>query len=163
MGYTTEFIGQFDITPTLTEPHRIYLEAFQETRRMQRNAKAAEQLPDPQRLAVGLPIGVEGGYFVGGGGSFGQDGDDSILDYNDSPQNQPGLWCKWIPDKTGAHLKWSGAEKFYYYEEWLRYLIEHFLQPWGYVLNGDVEWEGEGQGDTGTLVVTNNQVKIKYG
>ena len=35
-------------------------------------------------------------------------------------------------------------EKFYYYVEWLRYLIDNILAPRGYILNGDVEYCEDG-------------------
>jgi hypothetical protein len=49
-------------------------------------------------------------------------------------------------------------EKFYYYTEWLQYLCDHFLAPWGYVLNGEVTWEGEDHSDVGLLKVVDNKV-----
>ena len=38
-------------------------------------------------------------------------------------------------------------ERFIHPTEWIAYLIEHFIVRWGYVLNGDVEWDGEGNSD----------------
>lgn len=131
MGYTTDFEGSFKITPTLKEDHKLYLSTFSETRRMQRDSAICETFQDPIRLAVALPIGVEGEFTVFGGGFYGQDEDDSILNYNKSPETQPGLWCKWVPNEDGTHLEWNGAEKFYAYIEWLNYLHSNFLEPWG--------------------------------
>ncbi len=51
------------------------------------------------------------------------------------------------------------GEKFYHYTEWLEYIIEHFLKPWGYVLNGSVEWRGEDDADLGVIYVHQNRVK----
>lgn len=31
----------------------------------------------------------------------------------------PGIWCQWIINSNNK-LEWNGAEKFYYYVEWLR-------------------------------------------
>ena len=42
---------------------------------------------------------------------------------------QPGLWCGWSPGWVGNCLTHDGIEKFYQPVEWLRYLIQHFLQP----------------------------------
>jgi hypothetical protein len=55
---------------------------------------------------------------------------------------------------------WNGAEKFYYYVKWLEYLIEHFLAPWGYVLNGTVTWQGEEGEDQGTITLADNDVTV---
>lgn len=57
-----------------------------------------------------------------------------------------------------SKLIWNGMEKFYNYEEWLRYLIEHFFDPWGYVLNGSVDWQGEDSDDKGELKIADNRV-----
>jgi hypothetical protein len=90
---------------------------------------------------VGLPPGAEGAYFVGHDPhSVGSPFDPSILDANAPPSGQPGLWCQWIPTDDGRALTWSGGEKFTSPVEWLQYLIDHFLEPWGYRLNGVVEW-----------------------
>ena len=42
-------------------------------------------------------------------------------------------------------------------------LIEKFLKPWGYTLNGQVEWSGEESGDLGLLVVKDNVVSTRIG
>jgi hypothetical protein len=42
---------------------------------------------------------------------------------------------------------------------WLRLLVEHFLAPKGYVLNGEVLWEGDGFDDSGCIYVKDNQVE----
>lgn len=66
MGYSTDFEGSFKITPALKDEHKQYLLAFSDTRRMQRNPIRCELMPDPIRLAAGLPVGVEGEYTVFG-------------------------------------------------------------------------------------------------
>jgi hypothetical protein len=158
MGYTTDFHGEFFLNKPLSKAHREYLDAFASTRRMRRKNEIVEKMDDPKRKAVGLNVGVSGGYFVGGPGHYGQDRDDSIIDYNQPPIGQPGLWCQWIANSDGTAIVWDGGEKFYNYIEWIEYLIKHFLAPWGYVLNGAVEWRGEDWNDTGTIVIQDNQV-----
>ena len=90
---------------------------------MKRKAEVAITMPDPIRQAAGLPIGDEAAYFVGGKGDFGQDHDNSIVDYNEPPTGQPGLWCQWIIEDN--EIIWDGGEKFYNYIEWIEYLIEN--------------------------------------
>lgn len=159
MGYNTDFAGKFDLDRPLAPEHAAYLRKFNQTRRMRRNAEITDTRPDPLRLAVGLPVGEEGGYFVGTDGSMGQEfGAADILDYNVAPVGQPELWCNWTPNDTGTAIEWDGGEKFYGYIPWIKYLIRHFLEPWGYVLNGEVEWWGEEQGDTGTIMIEDNSV-----
>lgn len=161
MGYTTDFNGFFTLDRPLTHEHGEYLAAFAETRRMRRDAKIAETLPDPRRIITGLPIGPEGAYFIGGGGYAGQDRDGSILDFNFPPAGQPGLWCQWVPSGDNARIQWDGGEKFYDYVEWLQYLLDNFLIPWGYTLNGDVSFQGEDDDDRGVIMVRNNQVLVQ--
>lgn len=162
MGYTTDFEGEFQVTPTLKPAHHAYLKAFGNTRRMARDAALAQTLPDPIREAAGLPIGPQGAFFVGGAGFSGQDQDISIVKHNDPADSQPGLWCQWVPGDSGDTIEWDENEKFYYYIEWLRYLITNFLKPWGYKLNGVVSWEGEGSHDTGEITVKDNVVSTGY-
>jgi hypothetical protein len=106
----------------------------------------------------GLSLGTEGEFYCGEGGA-GQLHEDSIIEYNRPPSTQPGLWCQWVPTKDDKGLEWDGNEKFYAYTEWLTYIVENFLKPWGYVLNGTVKWQGEDSSDKGRLVVENNVVK----
>jgi hypothetical protein len=42
---------------------------------------------------------------------------------------------------------------------WLKLVVEHYLAPRGYVLNGEVTWEGEDRDDSGTIFVKDNQVE----
>jgi hypothetical protein len=68
------------------------------------------------------------------------------------------LWCKWAPSEDHTAILWDEGEKFYDYIEWLEYLIQHFLVPWGYVVNGEVHWVGEDDLDRGTITVRHNVV-----
>lgn len=163
MGYTTDFTGKFNLDKPLTPQHCAYLEAFAQTRRMQRNAEATATMLDPIREVVGLPIGEQGGYFVGSPRDYGTDHTPDVTNYNNPPAGQPGLWCQWTPTEDGTAIEWDQGEKFYDYVEWLEYLIEHFLKPWGYVLNGAVDWQGEERGDIGRILIVNNAVSTKAG
>lgn len=160
MGYTTYFTGQFSVTPTLKPEHAKYLRALAETRRMSRDAKIAETFADPIRLAVNLPIGDEGAYYVG---SFGQDmgqvRDASIVNYNIPPSNQPSLWNHWVPTDDGNGIEQDGGEKFYEYVTWIEYIVSHFLRAWGYTLSGHVSWQGEDSDDRGIIYAKENQVE----
>lgn len=142
----------------LKKEHHAYLTKFSDTERMQRDPSIAETLGDAERAAVGLPIGPEGAFFVGATGYKGQDEDASVVDASSPPTGQPGLWCDWAPNEDGTAIQWNGAEKFYYYLEWIQYLIDHFLGPWGYLLNGEVNWQGEEESDRGVITITDNLV-----
>jgi hypothetical protein len=163
MGYTTDFSGRFELNKPLTAEHAEYLTTFSQTRRMKRNAVEAALLEDPVRAKVDLPVGNEGEYFVGGTGSFGQGDDNSVENHNYPPTTQPGLWCQWVPSGDGKGIEWDGSEKFYNYTEWLEYIVQNFLGPWGYKLNGEVNWYGEDPSDVGILVVEDNCVGSRVG
>lgn len=161
MGYTTDFSGSFDLNKPLSKEHKAFLEKFAQTRRMERKQTVASKMEDPVRIDAGLPIGKEGAYFVGGKEDFGQGQDDSIVNYNTPPSGQPSLWCQWTPNENGTAIEWDGGEKFYEYVDWIEYLINNFLKPWGYILNGEVEWFGEDRDDRGMIIVVNNDVTTK--
>lgn len=73
----------------------------------------------------------------------------------------PSFWCQWMPSEDGNSIEWDGGEKFYEYTAWLKYIIDHFLEPKGYVLNGKVKWQGEEMDDRGELTVVDNVVTEK--
>ncbi len=144
MGYTTDFSGRFELNKELTPKMAQYLKMFNETRRM---GRVTDEV-----------FGVQGEFFVFGGGDFGQNRDENVIDFNTPPSTQPGLWCQWTPSDDNMCIEWDGGEKFYYYSDWLVYLIHKVLAPNGYVLNGVVTWQGEEIGDVGEIIVENNRV-----
>ncbi len=162
MGYTTYFDGAFQFDKPVTEELKNYINKFCETRRMMRdNDKIKECFPNWKELCFNGELGENGAYFIGGSGIFGQNVDNSVIDSNYAG-SQPGLWCQWIINDDNE-LVWDEGEKFYYYVEWLDYLIEHFFAPSGYILNGTVFYEGEDSDDFGKIIVTDNVVKVAYG
>jgi len=169
MGYTTYFDGEFELDKPLTQKQGDYLRQFNSIRHMMRDAVEAGKSPDLIREAVGLPIGVQGCYFVGEGGVYGQcdypfnKKPNGIQNYNRPPQGQPGLWCQWTVSPDNKFIEWDEGEKFYCYSEWLDYIIQNFLKPWGRKLNGEVTWRGEGEGDIGIIIVEDNVMSTKLG
>ncbi|MEG4307349.1 hypothetical protein [Microcoleus sp. D3_18a_C4] len=156
MGYTTIFDGIFHLNKRLLDSEAIYLLEFSRTRRMKRNPAILQSIPDSAREAVGLPVGEEGCYFVNE--KWDEDSEVSVVNYNRPPKTQPGLWCQWIPTADGGGIQWNGMEKFYDYVEWLQYIINNFIEPWGYVLRGEVNWQGEREEDVGMIWVENNVI-----
>jgi hypothetical protein len=136
------------------------------------HVKLTKMIVDWKTLDPAEVYGVNGEYYVGDNEKLG------VYDYNCAPgqkeifgkvnkDGQPGLWCKWCINEDGE-LEWDGNEKFYDYVEWLQYLINHFFNEWGVLLNGEILWEGEDSNDRGKIVVTNSVVEtyemdeIKY-
>ena len=153
VGYTTEFEGQVKIQPKLHPKIKEFLKKLAETRRMKRNL--------PKEI-----YGIEGEFFVDGKGMMGQDHDDpTIIDYNQSPSTQPGLWVQWVVKSEGKndYIEWDGGEKFYEYVAWLEYIINRVLKPNGYTCNGKIYWRGEEFSDMGTILVKDNEVTTYSG
>lgn len=142
MGYTTEFRGIFLINRKVDDETRRILDGLVSTRRVKRNVDQAK-------------YGVEGEFYF-------EDDENGIIDYNEPPRTQPGLWCQWelIGDDDYDGISWDGGEKFYNYIEWITYIIESVIRPRCYSLNGKVEWRGEDWEDTGTILIENNNITI---
>lgn len=182
MGYSTKFKGQITITPPLNPEEVRYLKGFNETRRMNR--------------ALG-PYFTDTVISENPLDNHGQKRRDDIIDYNNpfpgDEHNlpQPGLWCGWTPTEDGTALVWDRVEKFYYSEEWMRYLIRTFLtqdaivhcamepgsdifdtgwiQPpefayfGDHTLEGVIEAQGEDYADRWDLIVSENEVsKVEH-
>jgi len=163
MGYHTDFSGEFSVTPGLKPEHKTYLEHFSRSRRVKRNPKLTKDIEESNkntiRLDAGLPLGKDSGYYVDIE-NFGQNQTNDITDYNTPPAGQPELWCQWIPTEDGTAIEWDQGENFYNYVDWIEYLIKHFLEPWGYKLNGKVKWIGSNTDDFGTISIKDNAVTI---
>ena len=108
MGYSTEFVGHVEIDPPLGGAEQRFLKRFAASRRMHRHS---------------------GPYTIGGSDERAGELNVDVIDSNEPPPGQPGLWCQWVPSCGGRCLVWDGGEKFYAPTEWLRYLIDHFLRP----------------------------------
>ena len=161
MGYTTEFQGQINIDPPLNKDEIEYLKKFAASRRM--NRRSGPYYADEEDSST-----------------FGRE-DPDIIDYNRPPDGQPGLWCDWVPTDDGVAIIWDGMEKFYNAEEWMAYIINHFLKPdaevqklvdgivvphpfvnftFDHVLNGRIDAQGEDPDDRWILIVEDNVVKV---
>jgi hypothetical protein len=164
MGYTTYFDGSLKFNKPVEDWLVEYVNKFNKTRRMKRNnEKIKELFPDWKKHCFAGNLGEEGEYFIGGLGYYGQDSDGSVLDHNVPARTQPGLWCQWVIGDNNDELMWDEGEKFYDYVEWLEYMIDNFFAPLGYVLNGDISWEGEESDDVGVIHVEDNIVDVEYG
>jgi hypothetical protein len=164
MGYDTYFSGSLKFNKEITPQLKEYINRFSDTRRMPRdNEKIKAAYPNWRELCFFGELGRKGEYFAPISKINGQESDGTVLDYNGYKESvHPGLWCQWIIDDNNE-LAWDGNEKFYEYVEWLDYLIYHFFEPLGYVLNGDITFEGEDSDDIGTIHVVDNVVDVEHG
>lgn len=155
MGYTTDFYGQIEINPPLDSEMVEYINKLASTRRMKRDSEKLMELYHGENGLNGS-YGVDGEYFVGGLGSFGQDSDESVLSTNGSPSTQPGLWLQWNITEDGKFIQWDEGEKFYNATEWMEYVISLISE--NHVCNGTIEARGEDPSDHWLLKVENNIV-----
>lgn len=151
MGYDTEFRGYVTIDPPLNTDERSYMKDFCESRRVRR--------------LDGKPYVITRNH-------------DDVESQNGPPEGQPGLWCDWRVSDDGMIIEWSGMEKFYNADQWMRYLIDHFLSPGAYaqqdtdqdlrlgnftfnhIVNGVIYAQGEDPDDKWMLSVENNAVYV---
>lgn len=168
MGYNTWFYGAFSLDKPLKAEHKAYLEAFARMPHVRWKADLLEYFPDPVREAVGLPVGIEGCYFTASQEVFDPDTWEIkhplltlgyIFGWEPNPAGIPNARCQWVPSEDGTKIE-DVAEKFRDYIPWLQFLLDHFLVPWGYALNGRVNWQGEHYRDRGTIVVDHNVITI---
>lgn len=154
MGYSTDFEGSFKFSKPLTVAQYNYLKAFADTRHQKLDIYSGEISTKEAALLkqLGLTVGFEGEFYVGAGLD--------VVDSNNPPSSQPGLWCQWIPSEDGNELHWDGNEKFNKYVEWLEYYIKNFFKRWDIKLNGKVEFWGECEGDHGFIIVKDNVVSV---
>lgn len=153
MGYSTDFTGEFVINKIIDDDTYRLLKGLATTRRMKRSGLEEE-------------LGQDGEFYFEDDGDYGQSKTPKygeIVNYNQPPTPQPGLWLGWLIQEDKQTIMWDGGEKFYYYSEWITYLIDRILKPRGYVVNGEVEWNGEDHGDFGKIEVKDNVVTVKKG
>lgn len=156
MGYDTTFNGSLTFNKKPTAQFKEYINRFSSTRRMPRDVgKIKELYPNWREYCFFGELGKMGEYFAIEENAS----DKSIIDVNGYTCSvHPSLWCCWVV--KGNKLVWNGAEKFGNYVEWLKYMITHFFNPFGYVLNGDIEFQGEDSSDHGVIHVVNNVVQM---
>lgn len=180
MGYTTTFRGRFTLNRCLKPEHKAYLRRFSEIRHEILREEMLKDYPDPLREIVGLPIGKDGMYFTGWIDPENEKEDALTEGLSDSlrpfikqgferafvqnygrpdpkPMWPPSYYCQWVPDHSSRGIEWNQGEKFSGYIQWLRFLMDHFLLPWGYALAGEVSYEGE-QGEHGRIIVKENEI-----
>lgn len=159
MGYDTEFSGSITITPALTDEQVAYLNLFHETRRMKRDNELLKEIYQGKHGLLGTDdYGPQGSYFAYDDGNMWQNNCRSILNTNWAPDGL-WLWCPWYIDEEWELVCETGRS--YDYQEWLRFMIEHFFKPWGRYLNGKVRWRGEEFDDMGSMIVKDNHLTIE--
>lgn len=86
-----------------------------------------------------------------------------ILEINEEPKTLKDKkpndgYMQWVPTESLDQIVWDENEKFYDYIPWMRWMCE-LLKSWGIAANGTLYWSGESAGDTGTILVKDNEVQ----
>ena len=71
---------------------------------------------------------------------------------------KPHSRCQWLLTPDHRQIAWDSNEKFYFWQEWLQWIIDRVLKPEGLELSGDVAYHGEEDGDSGTIEIVNGRV-----
>ena len=179
MGYSTDFGGSLSLSSPVKPELKAFLDELAGTRRMQR---------DPQKLMEiykgehGWPFaidktnpeevyGYKGEYFIGDTEEDGTIINDNLpsgmtafLEWEKGGKlKQPSLHLQWVLNDAGDELEWDGhGNPFECYVEWLEYLIEHFFEPFGVKLNGEIVWHGDDPDDKGRIIVVSNSIHLAH-
>lgn len=156
MGYTTYFVGQFNIDRPLDQETEALINGLENTRRMKRDLEVIARHENMFFKDALSKYGIDGEFYVKD--SINGECGIGIIDHNEPPSTQPSLWCQWMYDKGKQAIVWNEGEKFYFYIEWIEYLIERILKPRGYTLNGEMLWQGQSLYDTGKITISDNNV-----
>jgi hypothetical protein len=68
--------------------------------------------------------------------------------------------CDWQLQEDGETIEHNGREKFYEWLEWARFL-QALLRKRGYIMTGEVDWQGEETGDRGTMIAVDGQITTR--
>lgn len=65
-----------------------------------------------------------------------------LKQYSVNDDRTPSMYCEWIFDPHGKRLAWNTAAANYEtYIDWLKYIMDNFLIPWNYTLNGNTKYQ----------------------
>lgn len=149
-----EFRGAFKCTPPAEPSHTAYLRKFLAMKHLHRNLSQVMLVPDPLRTAAGLPLGLDGEFFVG---------DD--LRVGLPAGTKPSADCPWEPviDEANRLVGLAcrktlidDADNVQLRLEWIKYLLGNLFIPWGYVLDGVVRWHDFHDHLGGAIVLKSN-------
>ena len=157
MGYSTFFCGRFELVPALTPSqvatigelynHRHSLASSRDDEPLLRLPYEAPLMGNMSELA---PVGRSPSHATYTGCEKGMAWSGPF----------PSAYCQWTVTSDGSYLEWDGGEKFYGYELWLRFLIEHFFKPWNVAVTGAIEFEGEDGVERGTIFAHGDRVLV---
>ncbi|MBB2891682.1 hypothetical protein [Flexivirga oryzae] len=132
MGFSTTYLGRLDIHPLLNDFEVEWLRAFAAIDR-RHYTEPYEVAMNPRALAID-----DWQQHQAGSRPDGRDPFKSLSPDDGSPYP----YLDWQPCTQGCCLGWERREKSRMAEEWLQYLIDHFLRPGAHArLDGRPEFE----------------------
>ena len=160
MGYSIDLDGKIKISPKLKDNDKEFLDKFFQIRHMKRDMT---KLKDISENLI-KECGKDGCFYLK---DYDGTDDKTIININDSG-DMPSLWCglEIVEENGETFIQWNGSEKTYgvnVENGWFTWLIDNFFKPCGYVLNGEMTWQGEEDDDTGTINIENNIVSLHFG
>ncbi len=132
MGFSTKYLGRLEIQPPLNDSEADWLRAFAAIDR--------RHYTEPYEVAMN-PRALEFDRLKQRQADRGSSCGDAFTSL--APRDgTPYPHLDWAPCYEGCCLTWDGTEKSRMAEEWLQYLIDHFLRPGAYArLDGRPEFE----------------------
>jgi len=157
-----DILGFFQLSRPLRDSEMAFLNAFSQMPRQKLDVVKVQEVfqgeygnPFPKRKGKDV-YGEEGEYYVG---SLLATHKVEAVVGDEAPATQPSSWCHWCAERT--RLLWDGEEEFEKPVEWLRYVIKHFLDPWGIAVDGAVQWQGfDVPHDRGTISVWSSKIHV---
>lgn len=164
MGYSIVLDGKIKISPKLKDNDKEFLDKFFQIRHMKRDMTKLKDISED----LIKECGKDGCFYLKDYDDIKEMTDDkTIININDSG-DMPSLWCdlEIVEENGESFVQWNGSEKTYgvnVENGWFTWLIDNFFKPCGYVLNGEMTWQGEEDDDTGTINIENNIVSLHFG
>ena len=91
-----------------------------------------------------------------------------LLEFNEDPDainegdHPTRSYMQWVPSETLNAIVWDQNEKFYDYEEWLKWLL-NWLSVRGIEASGQLNWSGESSDDIGRITVLDSVMTVERG
>ena len=159
MGYNTDYKGEFYIYKTSTGrkaklPKKlgVLLVNLSRTRRMYRDVKKLAEFLKISIKECKEKFGNYGEFYFHNDNKMGQTHTPDIIDFNNPPPTQPGLWCNFTYDSKKNAVVWNSSEKTYDGTQWIDYILR-ILHKNGYEMRGTMVWRGGELGPLGTINV----------
>lgn len=149
------------IEPALSKEVVDYIQHFSRTRKMVLDLDYLDKHYDPKKYGFKGSFGRKGEYFVNLGDSSLKDNcmnHPLVINVNNDPEIHPNVWCDFFVSSDGSRLKWREIESTDHCEEWMNYLINHFIAPSGSFVNGKICVQGEFASDYYEIHIENNIV-----